>query len=141
LHCFADPDSPCFLPLPSVTESDHRTAVRRLKDRPTDRGAEEASAMQAYMGAIWRCRHFWLALVGMDLRTRYRRSVLGIGWSLLQPICMTIIFCTVFYKLFGADPRTYAAYVLAGLAFWNYVMAVSVHSCQCFFYGEAYIRQ
>lgn len=97
--------------------------------------------MRAYMGAVWQCRHFWLALVGMDLRTRYRRSVLGMGWSLLQPICMTILFCTVFYKIFGEDPRTYGAYVLAGLAFWNFVLAVTVHSCQCFFHGEAYIRQ
>lgn len=97
--------------------------------------------MGGYLAAVWRCRHFWLALVGMDLRTRYRRSVLGIGWSLLQPVCMTVILCTVFYKIFGMDPRTYGAYILAGLAFWNYFLAVTVHSCQCFFHGEAYIRQ
>jgi ABC-type polysaccharide/polyol phosphate export permease len=47
----------------------------------------------------------------------------------------------VFYKIFKMDPRTYGAYILAGLAFWNYFLAVTMHSCQCFFHGEAYIRQ
>jgi ABC-type polysaccharide/polyol phosphate export permease len=97
--------------------------------------------MRGYVAAVWRCRHFWLSLVGMDLRTRYRRSVLGVGWSLLQPICMSVIFCVVFQQFFGVDPAEYGAFVLAGLAFWNYVLAVSLHSCLCFFYGEAYIRQ
>jgi ABC-type polysaccharide/polyol phosphate export permease len=97
--------------------------------------------MRAHLAAVWQCRHFWLALVGIDLRTRYRRSFLGVGWSLLQPICMTIILCTAFHQLFHADPREYGLYVLAGLAFWNYVLAVTVHSCLCFLYGEGYLRQ
>ena len=41
--------------------------------------------MVSYVRAVWKCRYFWLALVRMDLRTRYRGSVLGLGWSLLQP--------------------------------------------------------
>ena len=39
--------------------------------------------MVKYLADIWKCRYFWLTLVKMDLRTRYRRSFLGIGWSLL----------------------------------------------------------
>jgi ABC-type polysaccharide/polyol phosphate export permease len=97
--------------------------------------------MRGYLAAIWQCRHFWLALVGMDLRTRYRRSILGIGWSLLQPICMTVVLCMVFQQVFQKDISVYGPQVLAGLAFWNYFLAVTVHSCMCFFHGEAYIRQ
>ena len=57
----------------------------------------------AYLAAIWRCRYFWLSLVKMDPRTRYRGSALGIGWSPLHPIAMTIILCTVFGRLFDTD--------------------------------------
>jgi ABC-type polysaccharide/polyol phosphate export permease len=68
--------------------------------------------------------------------------MLGIGWSMLQPVCMTIILCVVFKNLFGQkDILNYGAFVLAGLSFWNYVMAISVHSCQSFVHSEAYIRQ
>jgi lipopolysaccharide transport system permease protein len=100
--------------------------------------------MGSYVAAIWRCRYFWLSLVKNDLRTRYRRSVLGMGWSLLHPICMTAILTAVFYKMFNQEDQPiaeYAPYVLAGLAAWNYILTVVNHGCHCFFIGESYIRQ
>src|SRR5882762_4854793 len=97
--------------------------------------------MSDYLGSIWRCRYFWLALVKNDLRTRYRRSVLGMGWSLLHPIAMTAVLTVVFTQLFGQDPKTYAPMVLAGLACWNYIRTVTIQGCQCLFQGESYIRQ
>ena len=56
--------------------------------------------MTGYFSAIWRLRYFWMALVRIDLRNRYRRSVIGIGWSLLHPIAMTVVLCVVFSRLF-----------------------------------------
>lgn len=97
--------------------------------------------MAPYLRDIWRLRHFWLALVRIDLRSRYRRSMLGVGWSLLHPVAMTVVLCTVFSTLFKAEVRTYAPFLLAGLITWNYVVAVLNHGCHCFFQGEAYIRQ
>lgn len=97
--------------------------------------------MGSYLAAIWRCRYFWLSLVKNDLRTRYRRSILGMGWSLLHPICMTIILTAVFARFFSRPIAEFAPRVLAGLAVWNYVLTVVQHGCQCFFNGESYIRQ
>jgi ABC-type polysaccharide/polyol phosphate export permease len=86
-------------------------------------------------------RYFWSSLVRIDLRNRYRRSVLGVGWSLLQPILMTTVLCVVFCPLFGADYREFAPFLLAGLSFWNFLVGTTMTGCQCFFQGEAYIRQ
>jgi ABC-type polysaccharide/polyol phosphate export permease len=97
--------------------------------------------MTAYLGAIWQCRCFWLSLVRMDLRTRYRRSVLGMGWSLLNPIAMTVILCAVFHTIFHQPISDYAPYLLAGLATWNYLLHVTQLGCGCFAQGESYIRQ
>jgi ABC-type polysaccharide/polyol phosphate export permease len=97
--------------------------------------------MASYLAAVWRCRYFWLSLVKMDLRTRYRRSILGLGWSLLNPICMTAILCTVFHTLFDMSIPEYAPFLFAGLATWNYLMTTATQGCQCFFQGESYIRQ
>ena len=98
--------------------------------------------MTGYFRAIWQCRYFWLSLVKMDLRTRYRRSLLGIGWSLLNPIAMTAIFCVVFSQAFGGgDVGRYGAYVLAGLSCWQFLTASCLQGCQCFYRGESYIRQ
>lgn len=102
---------------------------------------ESTRSMNAYMGAIWDCRFFWLSLVKMDLRSRYRGSVLGLGWSLLHPIAMTAILCLVFKVVFGVELRYYAPYVFVGMTFWGYFSAVLVLGCGCFFLGESYIRQ
>lgn len=97
--------------------------------------------MHAYLGAIWNCRYFWLSLVEMDLRSRYRGSVLGIFWSLLHPIAMTVIMCVVFSCAFGQNLRIYAPLVFTGFTFWGFFTASVVQGCNCFFLAEAYIRQ
>lgn len=97
--------------------------------------------MSQYLAAVWKCRYFWMSLVLMDLRSRYRRSVLGMGWSLLQPIAMTAILCAVFPKLFGQSLEDYAPRVLVGVCFWSFITSCTLLGCQCLFNGERYIRQ
>lgn len=97
--------------------------------------------MLAYCKAIWRCRYFWMGMVKLDLRSRYRGSVLGLGWSLLHPIAMTIIFTSVFCQLFQQDARQYAVYVLTGMACWSFLLNTTLTGCLSFAAGEAYIRQ
>jgi lipopolysaccharide transport system permease protein len=94
------------------------------------------------VNTIWRFRHFWLSLVQLDLRLRYRRSVLGIGWSLLNPILMTVVFCVVFSHLNGElNWKQAAPRYLAGLAIWEYLKQSTFVGCQTFFRNECYIRQ
>ncbi|MBI3860686.1 MAG: ABC transporter permease [Planctomycetia bacterium] len=98
--------------------------------------------MSRYVAAIWKCRYFWLSLVRMDLRTRYRRSVLGLGWSLLNPILMTAVMCVVFPRFLPiASVGEYAPMVLVGLCFWNFITSSTKLGTQCLFQGERYIRQ
>src|SRR5689334_15878660 len=91
--------------------------------------------MLAYLGAVWKCRYFWLSLVRMDLRARYRRSLLGVGWSLLHPLAMTAILCTAFGALFQADLTWYAPFLLVGLTCWNYLLQVAHTGSYCFLVG------
>jgi lipopolysaccharide transport system permease protein len=97
--------------------------------------------MTTYLATVWRFRHFWLSLVRMDLRTRYRRSLLGVGWSLLQPLAMTAIFCLVFQQVMKASATEYIPNVLTGLVCWNFIIGCAVAGCHCFLLGESYIRQ
>jgi lipopolysaccharide transport system permease protein len=94
-----------------------------------------------YTTAIWRCRYFWFSLVKMDLRTRYRRSMLGLGWSLLHPIAMTTVICIVFHKLFDMDVADYGPFLLSGLTTWSYLASAISQGCETFYAGEPYIRQ
>jgi len=94
-----------------------------------------------YFSEIWRLRYFWLALVRIDLKKRYRHSIIGIGWSLLHPIAMTAVLCIVFSQLLKQDMRSYGPFLLSGLTFWGFITAVVMQGCHCFFLGESYIRQ
>ncbi len=98
--------------------------------------------MFTYASHVWRIRHFWLSLVRMDLRTRYRRSVLGLGWSLLQPLAMTAVLCLVFSQILqNAQVSNYVPHLLTGLVCWNFMIGCALQGCQSFFLGEPYIRQ
>jgi lipopolysaccharide transport system permease protein len=109
---------------------------------------EKAGAMEGflanrfvYLQQIWKLRYFWFSLVQNDLNTRYRRSFLGIGWSLLRPLAMTTILCVVFGKLFNLDPRDYAPYLLVGMTTWQFITESLNQGCYSFSQGSAYIRQ
>jgi lipopolysaccharide transport system permease protein len=98
--------------------------------------------MIQHLTAMWKFRHFLLSLVKLDLRMRYRRSVLGVGWSLLNPIAMTCVFTVVFSSLLGnGDPIAYAAYVLTGMAMWGFMRDSCLNGCRCFMLNDSYIRQ
>ena len=109
--------------------------------------------MVQHLRAVWQFRHFWLSLVRMDLRQRYRRSVLGIGWSVLHPIAMSAVFCLVFSQImnmsmeehlklgYSAGWRAYAAFLLTGLAVWDFVRNSTTSGCTTLLHNESYIRQ
>jgi ABC-type polysaccharide/polyol phosphate export permease len=95
-----------------------------------------------HLSAIWRFRYFWLSLVRLDLRNRYRRSVLGIGWSLVYPLAMTVVFCVAFSDILGhANWRTYAPFLVAGLCVWEFIKGTAIQGCDSFIRAESYIRQ
>jgi lipopolysaccharide transport system permease protein len=47
-------------------------------------------------GELWRCRELLFVLAGRDLKVRYKQSLLGVTWAILQPASLTFIFTLVF---------------------------------------------
>jgi ABC-type polysaccharide/polyol phosphate export permease len=98
--------------------------------------------MIQHMKAVWTFRYFWMSLVKMDLLTRYRKSVLGVAWSLLHPLSMTAIFCFVFANLMGGgDWKRYAQLTLAGMAVYGFLRDSTLQGTQSLIRHESYIRQ
>lgn len=69
--------------------------------------------------AVFQYRYLLAQLIRRDILTRYKRSILGVAWTMLNPLGTTLILAVVFAKAFG-DTQGYAAYVLSGLAAWNF---------------------
>ena len=59
-------------------------------------------------------------LVARDVKIKYRRSVLGVLWTLLNPLCMMIILSLVFSNIFKFDVENYSLYILSGQVVFNF---------------------
>ena len=59
-------------------------------------------------------------LVARDVKIKYRRSVLGVLWTLLNPLCMMIILSVVFSNIFKFDVENYSLYILSGQVVFNF---------------------
>ena len=63
---------------------------------------------------IIKYRNLISELVVRDIKKKYRRSVLGILWSILNPLLMMIITAMVFSTLFRFNVHNYILYLLCG---------------------------
>lgn len=59
-------------------------------------------------------------LVSRDFKTRYKRSILGVLWSMLNPLLTMAVQYLVFANLFRWDIDNYAVYLLSGTVIFNF---------------------
>lgn len=59
-------------------------------------------------------------LVHRDFTQRYKRTVLGMAWSILSPLCQLLVMMVVFKNLFGRTVNHYVIYMFAGNIIWSY---------------------
>ena len=59
-------------------------------------------------------------LIIRDLKVKYRRSILGYVWSLLNPLLMMIVMTIVFSYMFRFDIPNYPLYLICGQTLWGF---------------------
>ena len=59
-------------------------------------------------------------LVKKGIKLKYRRSYLGIVWSLLEPLLTMIVLTIVFGTLYGNTDKTFPVYILTGRLIYSY---------------------
>ena len=63
---------------------------------------------------VWRFRELMYFLTLRDIKIRYKQTVLGVGWSLLQPLATVLVFA-VFLGSMGEGVENYTLLVLCGV--------------------------
>jgi ABC-2 type transport system permease protein len=69
---------------------------------------------------LWDFSEVLQELVKRDLKVRYKRSVLGIFWTMLNPLLMMVITSIVFSNLFRQTITNFPIYVLSGYIVWTF---------------------
>jgi ABC-2 type transport system permease protein len=75
--------------------------------------------------ALLSYRDLVMQLVSRNIKTRYKRSVLGVAWTMISPLMMMSVLAIVFSSLFSSRIEHYAVFLLTGITFWNFFSQTS----------------
>jgi lipopolysaccharide transport system permease protein len=73
------------------------------------------------LGELWKYRELLYCLVWRDVKVRYKQTVLGVAWAIIQPVVTMIVFSLFFGRLakIPSDGVPYPIFNLAALVPWN----------------------
>jgi len=79
---------------------------------------------------IWEYRELLYILAWRDVKVKYKQAVLGVAWTVLQPLLSVLIFTVIFGKLakIPFDGKSYALFALAALLPWQLFSTALTHA-------------
>jgi lipopolysaccharide transport system permease protein len=93
-----------------------------LPDKPLILIEPRRSSIALNLHELWQYRDLLYILTLRDIKVRYKQTVLGVLWAIIQPLFMMIIFTAFFGRLAGipSDGIPYPLFVYAGLLPWTF---------------------
>lgn len=101
-------------------ESDlNKSLVTAEPERHTLIKSEEAG-VQLNLSELWYYRELLYFLTLRDIKVRYKQTLMGLAWVIIQPLTTMLIFTLVFNRFvrFDAGPLPYPLFALSGLLLW-----------------------
>ena len=74
----------------------------------------------AFLDSVSHYKFLISQLVKRDFKTKYKRSVLGVCWSFLNPLLMMLVQYVVFSTIFSSGVANYPVYLLSGIVMFNF---------------------
>ncbi len=103
----ATPDRPADAPL------DRRSRYEIRENRT------EAPSIVERTRRVWEYRELLVSLTRRELKVKYKDSVLGFLWTLLNPLLYLVVFSLVFAVFLRTNVPLYGVFLLSGLLAWN----------------------
>lgn len=74
------------------------------------------------LGELWAYRELLGTLALRQIRVRYKQTLLGVSWALIQPVLQMLIFTVIFGRMaqMPSEGYPYPVFVYSGLLAWNY---------------------
>jgi ABC-type polysaccharide/polyol phosphate export permease len=99
------------------------------------------NSLQRNFQEVRQYRDVLAQLVRQFLTLRYRRTILGYLWTLLNPLLMMSVTAVVFATLFNQDLVTYSIFLFAGMVPWTFFATTVSQSCTAFINNEGLIKK
>jgi lipopolysaccharide transport system permease protein len=116
-------------PAPAREEAGRRGTGAEFQGVPHVRIRSEESGVQLNLRDLWAYRELLYFLTWRDLKVRYKQTLMGVAWVIVQPLLMMLIFTLVFTRFARLDTgeMPYPLFAYAGLLVWTF-FATSVTS-------------
>jgi lipopolysaccharide transport system permease protein len=108
-------------------------------DRAYELVLEPGSAARHYWLDLWRYRELFAILAWRDISVRYRQTVIGVAWALIQPLLTMLVMTVIFGRVAGLPSEgaaPYAIMVYAAMLPWQF-FATSLGSSSQSLIGNA----
>lgn len=80
------------------------------------------------LGELWRFRHLVRTLVERDLRVRYKNSVLGVAWTMVNPLIQVFVLTIAIGYILGSGPKNLSAYIFCATLPWTFFQTAVLDS-------------
>jgi ABC-2 type transport system permease protein len=113
------------------------------EEKPIYDSSRLVSPLFEELRELTRYRDLVKHLIARNIKTRYKRSALGILWTMLNPLLMMLVLTFVFSEVFKTSivSRSYAAYALAGLLLWNFFAQTTTGAMSELIWGGGLLKR
>ena len=114
--------------------------MNKTETLPVYDSSQRGSPALEELRELYRYHNLVFQTVRRNIVVRYKRSVLGIAWTMLNPLGTTLILTFVFSKVFGGT-SSYAVYVLSGLICWTFFAQATNDAMHNLIWGGGLIKR
>ncbi len=90
---------------------------------------------------LFRYQDLLRLLISNSLKTRYKRSTLGVLWTLLNPLLNTVVLTIAFSQLLRFELESYPIYILSGLVMWTFFTQTITQSMDTLVWGSQLLKR
>jgi homopolymeric O-antigen transport system permease protein len=123
----------------SVIESElQATKLQPIADISVIRIEPSRGWVSIELSELWTYRELLYFLIWRDVKVRYKQTVIGIGWAILQPLLTMVVFTMIFgnFAKIPSDGLPYPVFAYTALLPWN-LFAGALNRCTLSLVGSA----
>jgi lipopolysaccharide transport system permease protein len=113
-----------------VAASESELPAKKLHSMSTERIRPPHGISYLGLAELWRFRELFMFLTWRDVKIRYKQTVIGAAWAILQPLLMMMVFSVILGRLarLPTGDVPYPLFVFCGLLPWSFFASAITNS-------------